>query len=251
MKTSFPLFFLLLISNGPVCAQNPNIGRVDLVPVSTVSNEDLFKYKTTFYYENEVYIVDGIKVRGTPFLYHDWAPGIIIGVDGKIFTDYQLKYNAFNQTVLFQQGKDSLEVTNLIKEFTLSVKYGDSVENFRFVNANEYKKEKTTFYYEVLSENDFGQFLRYDRKLINDFNKNMPIYEGQKFFDLEYSYYYYDKINKKITRVKAGGGNIEELLGKEAIARSGLSLKDYNFSSEQDMRNFFTQFFNSQKKKAF
>ncbi|MFI5133580.1 MAG: hypothetical protein ACHQEB_04550, partial [Chitinophagales bacterium] len=65
MKKLFPLFLLLLINNRPAWAQNPNIGRVDLLPQSQVSTEDLFKNKVTFYYDNEIYIIEGVKVRGT------------------------------------------------------------------------------------------------------------------------------------------------------------------------------------------
>src|SRR5574338_161193 len=113
MKALLLQIFLLFACNLFVKGQNPNIPQIDFRPMSTVSTEDLFKYKRTFYYDNEVYIIDGLKVRGTPFLIHDWSPGTIIGVDGKIYSDYQLKYNAFNQTILFQQGKDSLEVTKI------------------------------------------------------------------------------------------------------------------------------------------
>lgn len=251
MKALLLQIFLLFACNLFVKGQNPNIPQIDFRPMSTVSTEDLFKYKRTFYYDNEVYIIDGLKVRGTPFLIHDWSPGTIIGVDGKIYSDYQLKYNAFNQTILFQQGKDSLEVTNLIKEFTLFVKSGDSTENIRFINANEFKNENSTFYYEVMAEGRPGIFLRYDRKFVNDADKNMPAYEGQKYFDIGFSYYYYDKVRKKISRIRAGGGNIEALVGKEALLESGISLKDYNFSSEDEVKRFFNDFFNSQKKKAF
>jgi hypothetical protein len=247
MKTLLLQCCLLLLGSLLMKAQNTNI----VVPSAPVSTEELFRYKQTFYYENEVYIVDGMKVRGTPFLIHDWSPGIIIGITGKIYTDYLLKYNAFNQTVLFQQGNDSLEVTNLIKEFTLSPKKGDSTENIRFINANEFRKEKTTFYYEVLVEGETGIFLRYDRKFVNDADKSLPALEGQKLFDIEYSYYYFDKIHQKITRIKASGANIESLVGKEVLAKSGLSLKEYNFSSEDDVKRFFRDFFSTQKKKAF
>ncbi|MFI5133581.1 MAG: hypothetical protein ACHQEB_04555 [Chitinophagales bacterium] len=257
MKTLFSAMLILLVNN--CFAQNGNftnmtvqsLNLIDQRPLSTVSTEDLFKGKQTLYYYNEVYVVKGVKVFGTPFLYHDWSAGTIIGADGKIFTGYQLKYNAFDQAVLFQQGKDSLEVTDEIKEFTLEIKIHDTVENFHFVNANQYKKEKSKFYYEVLSEEDAGQLLRYDRKFVSDVDKSMPTLEGQKVFDIEFSYYYYDKNSKKITRIKADGTNIESILGKEAIAQSGLLLNDFNLSTEQDLRKFFDEFFASRKKKGF
>jgi hypothetical protein len=257
MKTLFSAILVLLVSN--CFAQNgnfinittQNLNLIDQRPMSTLSTEDLFKGKQTLYYYNEVYIINGVKVLGTPFLYHDWSAGTIIGADGKIFTGYQLKYNAFNQTVLFQQGKDSLEVTDEIGEFTLEIKNRDTVENFHFVNAGRYKKEKSTFYYEVLSEDDAGQLLRYDRKFVNNVDKSMPTLEGQKVFDIEFSYYYYDKNSKKMTRIKADGTNMESILGNDTIAKSGLSLINYNLTTEQDLRKFFNDFFNSRKKKGF
>src|SRR5574338_878785 len=166
MKTL--IFLNVLLISFSTLAQNPNFRNpaspISLNPISTVSTEDLFKGKETILYYNEVYIIDGQKVLGTPFLYHDWADGTIIGADGQIFTGYKLKYNAYDQSVLFQQGNDSLEVTNEIKDFTLTIKIRDTSEVLHFINAKQFKKEKTKFYYEVLAEDDGGQLLRYDKK---------------------------------------------------------------------------------------
>ena len=251
MKTLFSsLLFMLTVSS---IAQNPNVlnPNVNFNPMSAVSTEDLFKGKETFLYYNEVYIIDGQKVFGTPFLIHDWSDGTIIGTDGQIYSGYKLKYNAYDQSVLFQQGNDSLEVTNEIKDFTLTLKIKDSTEVLHFINANQFKKENTKFYYEVLAEDDGGQLLRYDRKFVDDADKSMPTLEGQKFFDMEFSYFYYDINKKKLTRIKADGSNIESILGKDAIAKSGLSLSDYYIATEKGLRNFFTDFFAARKKKAF
>jgi hypothetical protein len=251
MRSLFSLLLFTLTFSS--IAQNPNMGNsgIPVNPMSNVSTEDLFKGKETFLYYNEVYIINGVKVFGTPFLYHDWADGTIIGTDGQIFTGYKLKYNAYDQSVLFQQGNDSLEVTNEIKDFTLTIKVRDSSEVLHFINANQFKKEKTKFYYEVLAEDDGGQLLRYDKKFVNDADKSMPTLEGQKFFDMEFSYFYYDITRKKLTRIKADGSNIESILGKDAIAKSGVSLSDYFLATEKGLRNFFTDFFDARKKKAF
>ncbi|HYM95207.1 MAG TPA: hypothetical protein VET23_13780 [Chitinophagaceae bacterium] len=249
MKTLFAALLITLASN--CFAQNPNLRNMNLTPINTVPTSDWFSFKRTVYYDNEVYVINGNKVYGTPFLYHNWAPGVVIGVDGSVFSGYQLKYDAYNQTVLFQKGTDSLEITNVIQEFTLNIKIGDSTQNLHFVNANQYKKEQSTFYYQVLSEGESGQFLCYNRKFVNDEDKSLPALEGKKYFDMELTYYYYDKNKKKLNKIRAGGGNIESLLGADNIKRSGLSLKDYNFSSESDMVKFFDQYFEVQSKKAF
>jgi hypothetical protein len=213
--------------------------------VSNVPNSELFKDKRTFYFYNESYVIDGHQVFGSPFLFHDWNNGTITTADGRVFTGYRLKYNAYDQTVYFSNGTDSLEVNDEIKDFSIINVYPDTLIISKFINASQLKKEKKVFYYEVLLDNEAGQLLKYNKKIVAEASKGIPVYEGKKVFELQSSFFYYDKKKKLVTAIKANGSNISSLVD----VSSGPDPKNYDFSLDGDITAFFTRYFESLKAK--
>ncbi|MFL5771739.1 MAG: hypothetical protein ACJ75F_01185, partial [Flavisolibacter sp.] len=63
----------------------------------------------------------------------------------------------------------------------------------------------------------------------------------RKVFDLEVSYYIFNKSTKKLTRLKASGTNIASTLAlnKEQEA----DLVNYDFSAESDILRYFQKYF--------
>ena len=227
----------LLAQAPPASAQQP------ISTVSNVPNSELFKDKRTHFFYNEYYVIEGRQVYGSPFLFNDWENGIITTSDGRVFNGYKLKYNAFHQTVFFSNGKDSLEVNEEIREFVLAVKYPDSLVTSVFVNGNQYRKDKKPAYYEVLVDDDAGQLLKHNKKVVAESMQGIPAYEGKKVFALETSYFYWDKKKKKLASIKANGSNIGDILGLDANAVELLKVRATDFSLEENTVQFFRGYF--------
>jgi hypothetical protein len=210
MKTSAlsTLSFFLFIS---LFASAQNMKQPFPV-TTTMTAEQEFSKKYLMYFDQYSAVVNGQRVMGIPFLYHEWFNGTITTADGRLFNGYKLKYDIFSQAVHFLSGKDSLEVNDEIKDFVLQVAEGETVTPLKFVNANNYKKEKTIFYYQVLIDEQKGQLLKANKKIVAEMSSGLPAYEGQKYFKEEFVYYYYDKTSQKISKVKADGSNLPALL---------------------------------------
>lgn len=223
-------------------AQPPSAQHM-ISTVSNVPNSEMFKDRRTYYFYDDSYMIDGHQVLGHPFLYHDWSKGIITTADGKVFSNYKIKYNAYNQTVLFSDGKDSLEVNEEIKEFVIVNVYPDTTVTSKFINAGQLKKEKKTFYYEVLLDDAAGTLLKYNRKTVAESAEGIPAAEGKKIFRLESSVFYFDKAKKTVTPIKANGSNVISLLNLDDAAKTALQPKGTDFSIETNVVHFFKKYF--------
>ena len=210
--------------------------------------QDLVYDRTKIYLDYQTYIVDGAKVTGSPFLYPVWNGGTVTTTDGKIFSNYKLKYNAFNQTVFFSDGKDSLEANEPVKEFYLMVPEEKGVvKKYTFIHSDQVKKEKQPFYYEVLIDSSRGQLLKLNRKIVREGSNSLPGFAGKVFY-LELTYFFYDKQTKKITRLKGNGTNISETLRLTKAEEEAMELNNLDFNKEEDIVGLFNAYF---KKKAF
>lgn len=188
------------------------------------------------------YIINGLKVSGTPFLFQDWFNGSITTDDGRIYSAYRLRYNAYHQTVFFLNGTDSLEVNEPIKEFVLAVKYADSLVMMRFVNGAQYKKERKPVFYELLVDGDKGQLLKLNKKIVTDAANGLPIPDGRHFFGFETSYFYYNKTTKKLIPLKQDAANVATVLDITSEAEKNSIASQYDYAKEADLKKIFTQY---------
>lgn len=248
LKRVFFIFFIAAISF-PVFAQiGQNLeGKVRPVELVHVSGREWFKDRSVIYFVNEFYIIDNRKVRGTPFLYRNWYSGTVTTAKGDSYSNYKLKYNAFNQTIFFSNGLDSLEVNEDVKEFTLVVQENNPSPDtvFRFINGSQFKnnKDKTTNYYEILLESEKGKLLKLNKKGIVEESTGLPSAEGTMVFMLETSFYYYDINAAKFSRIKSNGSNIADILKLDKETEKSLMPDSYDLTQESQLIELFKKFF--------
>jgi hypothetical protein len=242
MKKITPFIVLLLIGKF-----HPSFGQSEKTPFSTITQmttEQEFGKKYNPFISEFSTKIDGYDVLGSPFLYYGWYDGVINTPDGRQFNGYKVKYNIYTQTVSFLSGKDSLEANEEIKDFTLMLPNGNSTITSKFVNASQYQKEKAIFYYELLIDDKKGQLLKTNKKLIAELsNSSLPAYNGKKYFNLETSYYYYNKTSKKITKIKVNGSNISSVLGLNPVEETDLHLAAFDLSKEEDIIKLMNLYF--------
>ena len=248
MKTLLSILFIAT-NIFPVFAQVVQNLEAKVRPVELVhvSGREWFKDRSIIYFVNEFYIIDNRKVRGTPFLYRNWYGGTVITAKGDSYSNYKLKYNVFNQTIFFSNGRDSLEVNEDVKEFTLVVHENkpESDTVFRFINGSQFKnnKDKTTNYYEILLETEKGKLVKLNKKSVVEESTGLPSAEGTMVFKLETSFYYYDINAGKFSRIKANGSNIADILKLDKEKEKSLTLDSYDFTQESQLIELFKKFF--------
>jgi hypothetical protein len=233
--------------------QGPAVGPRNTSAFSNIVNisgEDGFYVKKELYLTGYYTIIDGQKVLGIPFLYPEWFTGTISTPDGRLYTDYKLKYNAQNQTVSFLNGKDSMDVNEDIKDFTLKITRDDSVITSRFVHSSQYQKGKN-FYYEVLVDNERGQLLKTNQKVVATADENGLIaQQTTKYMKLESAYFYYDKKTKKITKLRPSD-DIKTILHLSPQDVTDTNAESVDMSSEESLITFFKNYFEKAKLKGF
>ena len=240
---------MLLISLVQFANAQSSSASIYTGPVMTpMTSQDVFQDRRNIYFFDDSYMIEGRRVFGTPFLYREWQKGVITTRDGRVFNGYQLKYDAFHQTVYFSNGTDSLEVNEDIHDFTLVSVYPDTVITSTFIHSDVFKKEKKAFFYEVMVDHEAGQLLKHNKKFVNDANKGIPAYEGKKFFDLQAGYFYFDKKKNEMMAIKANGANIPALLNLSDADKNALEVQTLNLSSEPELILFFTRYFELKKK---
>lgn len=244
------ILFSLMIYIVDVQGQGRNSPPPVMYTTPVSANRDFMRERGFKFSENEHYIIDGRKVMGTPFLYREWNKGIVVTASGRTFDRYLLRYNAYHQTVFFLNGSDSLEVDEEIKEFSLTVKQSDSTKTFKFLNGKQFKgnKDRSTVYYELLIDDEKGQLLKVNRKLIIDGRKSLAANGALKIFELENTYYYFDKKSEKILRIKSNGSNMDLLPELDEQQKNGLKTNGLDTSQEESVLEFFKKYF---EKKGF
>ncbi len=228
MKYYTGLFFLLFISF-TVKAQPSGVPANTLVP-------ELFTSTNLFEKENEtIYKIDGENVKGSPFLDSGWLSGSIVLNDNRIFNIQKVRYNIYAQVITFLENNQPLDVTESIKEFTLTFN-----NNFkrRFVNASNYKKQKVTQYFEVLLESKKGILLKkYEKKVQAD--TDIASRNRMKHFETFCTYYYFDINKEKLASIKKNGNNITEILSLTEVQKNQLVAPRFDNSDEDSILSFF------------
>ncbi len=223
-------------------------------PIMNINGQDGIYLKKDLYLYNSYTILDGEWIIGTPYLFLDWSTGSLTTADGRLYSNYKLKYNVYNQAVSFLNGKDSLDVNEPVREFVLINIVNDTTVATRFVNANQYNKKDKNFYYEVIIDNEKGQLLKTNKKVVTAVAQGLLTSNTKKYLDLTYDFYYFDKVQHKITKLKSTGNNIQSVLElTDEVARE-LNLNGYDFSKEEDVISFMAAYFSKslqQNKKGF
>ena len=192
--------------------------------------------------DDDAYIINGEEVLGFPFLYYSWNNGLVTTADGRTFSNYRLKYNIFNQTIFFSNGKDSLEASDPIKEFYLLIPEDKTQRKYTFIHSDQFKKEKNPFYYEVMADSANWELLKVNRKAVVVTHNALPVYQGKKVFQLEATYFFYNKQAKKIIPVKNDWSLVSASLKLTKEDEARLNMETFDFSKEPDIVSFFELF---------
>lgn len=200
-----------------------------------------FPYKTDPQNYSLNTLIDGEIIAGTPYLDYEWRRGTILLKDKRVFDTYLLRFDTYHQEVMFLNGKDSLDVADPIKEFILEDRKG---EVHHFINADEYKKQKSPLFYEVLAEEKRGQLLKTQRAVAatKDALTNARV---NKYITIESEYFYYNKATGKVVPLKFTAGSVRTATGITPQEENNLFFSGYHFNDEDDLVKFFREYLKS------
>jgi hypothetical protein len=252
MKPVLTAFFVLLIASVVNAQSHPPI----LHPLDRTSSyfgqqaQEQISERGILNVKDVSTEIDGEKVTGAPFLYYEWYPGTVLTTNGRSYEGYKLRYDVYHQVLLFQNGDQSMEVNEPVKEFTLVAPgYDGQFQKFTFIHSDNVKKLSHPVYFELMAGNDYGQLLKLNTKKVAAADINVAIKSDMKAFQLEAEYYYFDRVSKKLSRIKAIGSNIQSILNDTKITTEVLS--KYDLSKETGLLQFFRTYLETPKVKTF
>jgi|GEM_PF-3384798 len=241
-KTTSILIGVLLLSaiksfaQVPVASQLPAGGGTGgMYPSTGMATEDEFNRRGRLYSSATYVMIDGQKVMGSYFWDPEWLEGTLITGDNRMINIYKFKYDSYHQAVFFRTDKDSLQVDEEVKEFSLAQKTGDSVRTTRFINSNQYKKGDKVSYYQLLFDGEKGQLLKLNQKKVSDLSEGIATNEGKKYFEEIALYFYYNKSKKKLIKLKLTETAVLSALEIDAAAAQSLGVSEKNVAVEADL----------------
>lgn len=138
-----------------------------------------------------------VEINGTPFLVDQWITGSV-KVPRGIYKDQRLKFDVYNNTLLFQKDDKPYEFYEPVQEFILMPRPADSSSYMRFVNGISASGLKPEQYVQVLASGKLS-FYRSDIKLVSDMNE---INKGiVKTFNNSTRYYFKNEAQTQIMKL--------------------------------------------------
>lgn len=108
-------------------------------------------------------------MKGSPFLFDKWIRGAASTSSG-VYTDLDLKLNAYENTLIFQQNDESYEFQLPINSFVLKPRERDSSSYMYFRRGFTGPSLQASQYVQILTEGKLGLY-RSDIKSVSDFNE--------------------------------------------------------------------------------
>lgn len=207
-KLFFSMFCLLMIGSG--YAQN-------MILHDPVSSRVFNTYKYS-------------EIRGTPFLFDKWITGSVNIPQGR-YADLQLKYDVYENTLLFNRNDQSFEFQDPVLSFTLMPDPGDSSNYLYFTKGISATGLKENQFVQVLTEGKISLY-KSDIKLLSELNEiNRGVVQS-----FSKSSRYFALKNNSIELIKLNKNEILALVGdKEKEVSAFISKYKLSFKKEQDI----------------
>lgn len=169
-------------------------------------------------------------VRGTPFINEDWLRGSVTTTKG-IYQDLQLKYNVYDNLLIFQQNDEAYEMTDQIVGFTLKPAPADSTTFMIFKNGILGSDIRPANFVQVLAEGKASLYKMPVKQMaeVTEVNAGMV-----KVFANNNKYFI--SINNNLQRVQLKKADILQVLADKAD-KLEVFIKDkkLSFKKEADL----------------
>lgn len=188
------------------------------------------------------FIMDGVSgslyksvgipgVNGSPFLFEDWVPGTLFMKDGGKASKFLLKYDLYNNEILFLHENKTLAVANPVIDFILSPS-SSAPMRFRSGFAPVERNTAATFYQVV--EDGSVMLLKHVYKTIvevSEYNKASTLKEFS-----QNEVYYIARPGLPPVRIKKDKASLLQAIGdKDGKLAAWVEKKRLRCKSEEDI----------------
>jgi hypothetical protein len=186
----------------------------------------------------------GAGISGTPYMFDQFGLGKGTFINGVEFEDSSLNYSYFDHNLYFTKGNQLYLINYQLKSFVLNSidkEYNKVSKEFMSLYPS-IDNNTTSTLYEIRSNGNLFQFLKYTSKLI----KESIVFSGPpiKEYILEDLFYIYDKADKKMLPL---GGSLSLKAIKKALPNYVTQMDAYmnanklNLKKEEDMIQLLQQ----------
>jgi hypothetical protein len=218
-------------------AQRPGAPRLDPVPANVLGAVDpIAGYnKTAIQYKSgQYYVIGNHRVIGSPFLLgRVYKESTLQLKDGRSIVGVELLYDTYNQVLQFVNGKDTMELVDPVKEFSIMYPVENGKEatvKTNFINADQFGKGKIKGYFQELTDGKKAALLKLYSNRISDIPYN-SIASEYMMFEQFVEYYVYTT-DKKLHKLKLNYPDVVKALDKDKRIEEYLSTNQPNLAEE-------------------
>ena len=186
----------------------------------------------------------GAGIQGTPYVFDKFSLGKIIFVNGMESVDSNLNYSYFDHKLYYTQKNGLYVVNQQAKSFVLNNvdKENNKLSKQFMCLFPSIENNTPATFYEVLSNGDQFQFLKYTHKRI----KETVVYGGApvKEYVMDDLYYIYDKTDKKMLALGSSHSlkAVKKVLPNYSAQMDAyLNTNKLNLKKEEDMIQLLQQ----------
>lgn len=179
-------------------------------------------------------------VKGSQFIFDDWAKGNVKLKDDKVYNNLDLKYSDYDDAVYFKSSSGEMQAFSVpVADFTISYTEGNNNFLRHFKNGYQVMGYEVNAYFETLNDGK-TQFLKKTKKKIEEVNTYGST-TGNKSFNTSTRYFIFN--NGKVVNVKKDKKSILEALGdKQTELETYAKANNLNFKNEADIAKLVTYY---------
>jgi hypothetical protein len=180
------------------------------------------------------------QVRGTPYLYEEWARGTVKMADSTVFNDLALKFNVFRGQLLYKNSKNGglMEFLKPVSVFVLDKDGNRDLYRKGFPGVDNFSEET---FYQVISDGKVK--LLYKRsKILTESKFYSSATSESSFTDISSYYILRDGKMKKIRPSKKEF--IELFKDKENTIKAYLQAENIDYKNKNNLANL-VNYYNS------
>ena len=169
------------------------------------------------------------EIKGSPFMIDKWIEGSVTTPKG-IYQKLLLKYNAYENLLIFNNNDEPYEFQETILAFTLMPKPGDNASNLNFKNGISANGIQPQQFIQVLEEGKINLYKYFGKQVseMSEINAGMV-----KTFTPNIKYYMGNSSSLKFTKLN-GNDCLQLMADKKELIDKYLAEKKLSLKKESD-----------------
>lgn len=174
------------------------------------------------------------QVKGSPYLLGASFPGIVSYRGGSIISDCKVFYDLYYQKAGLDVKNDFFEASEPIDSFSILLPESFGGQKLNFHNNIFFGEESPSGYFNILCDGEKASFLKlYKSKLAPDPTNTLA--KEMKIFEQYFEYYIYDKVQKKLHKIKLKKKQLMEVFKNNQNLIKYIAMNNLDLSNEKEV----------------